>query len=51
MRKVKPIKITYKYVGNESPEKKKESEEALERVFDRIFDKALKNLKERKSKV
>lgn len=48
MRKVKPIKITYKYVGDESPEKKKEAEKALDEVFDKLFDQAYRNLKEKK---
>jgi len=48
-RKPKKIKVTYKYVGDESPEAKVEAEKRVEEVFDMIFDEAWKNIKEKKS--
>lgn len=48
MRKVKPITFTYKYIGDESPELKKISEEARKRAFERIFKIAKQNIIERR---
>lgn len=48
MRKVKPIKFVYKYVGDESPEHKMLSEDARKRAFARIFKIALENIRERR---
>ena len=48
-RKPKEIKITYKYVGDESPEKKAEAEKRVDEVFDMIFDEAFKRIKEKKA--
>ncbi|GEM_PF-5040648 len=47
MKKAKTLTITYKYVGNESPEKRKESEGRLDRAYDIIFGEAFRNLNER----
>lgn len=45
MRKVKPPKITWKFVGDE-----KEVQERLNRVYDRIFTIAAENIRARKQK-
>lgn len=50
VRKVKKLKITYVYAGDEFPEAKAESERRLALVYNRIFDMALKNIPERKLK-
>lgn len=47
-RKVKQLKITYIYAGDESPEKKAESERRLEEAYGIIFDLAAKNIREKK---
>lgn len=41
MRKVKAIQIQYHYVGDDSPEAKKESERIVDEVFDKIFTKII----------
>jgi hypothetical protein len=48
-RKIKPIKLTWKYIGDESPQKKKESEERLEQAYDILFKEALLQINKRKS--
>ncbi len=50
MRKVKPIQIQYHYVGDDSPEAKKESEKILEQVYDKIFTKIIQEEKVRRQK-
>lgn len=44
MRKVVPPKLVWKYVGDESPEKRRESEERVKQVYDRIFSIARINI-------
>jgi len=51
MRKPREPKIVFKYVGDESPEKKKESEKTLEIVYNRLFDIAARNIGKRKTLV
>lgn len=47
MKRPKEIKIAYKYVGDESPEKKKE---AVDEFFDMIFDKMLEDKRKNREK-
>lgn len=47
-RKVKIPELTWRYVGDESPEKKAESEKQLDLAYKRIFDLAAQNIKQRK---
>lgn len=49
-RKARPIKTTWKYVGDESPEKRLESEKRLEQAYNIIFDEALQEITKRKEK-
>lgn len=49
-RKPKEIKITYHYVGDDSPEQKVEAEKRVNEVFDMIFDEAWKSLREKRKK-
>lgn len=49
VRVVKPIKITWKYIGDESPQKKKKSEERVEQAYNILFKKALQEINKRKS--
>lgn len=48
MRKVVKPKIIYKYVGDESPEKKQEAEKIMEKFYFSLFDEAAKRLREKK---
>jgi len=48
MRKVVPPKLVWKYVGDESPEKRKESEERVRQVYDRIFTVVADNIRKKK---
>lgn len=48
MRKVVPPKLKWKYIGDESPEKRKESEERVKGVYDRIFIAVADNIKKKK---
>ena len=42
------IKITYKYVGDESPKAKAEAQKKVDEVFDMIFDEVYKDLKQKR---
>jgi hypothetical protein len=44
MKTARKPKIIFKYAGDESTEKRKESEKTLEIVYNRLFDIAAKNL-------
>lgn len=46
-RKIKSIKIVWKYAGDENPEKKRESEQRVEQAYNIIFNKALEEIKKR----
>ena len=48
MRKVKPIEIKYHYVGDDSPEAKKESERIVDEFFDKLFSKIIQEAKRKK---
>ena len=48
MRIAKKPKIKFKYIGDESPEKKIESERILESVYNRIFSKAFDHVRKNK---
>ena len=48
MRKVVRPKITYKYVGDESLEKKKEAKKIVQDFYFSLFDKIAKKLKDNK---
>jgi len=50
MRRVKPIKIIYKYIGDNNPEEKIKSEKILEEVYDRLFEKVFSELREKRKK-
>lgn len=50
MRTVKPLKVIWKYLGDASPEKKKEAEENLKQVYDRIFKKAVEDMRANREK-
>jgi hypothetical protein len=47
-RKIKPMKITWKYIRDESPVKQKESEEAVEHVYFSLFKQARENILKRR---
>lgn len=49
MRKVVPPKLKWKYIGDESPEKRKESEERVRQVYDRILTAVADNIRKKKS--
>jgi len=51
MKKVVKPKIIYKYVGDESPEKKEEAEKIMQEFYFQLFDKAAANLKEKKKNI
>jgi len=48
MRKLKPIEIKYHYVGDDSPEAKKESERIVDEFFDKLFSKIIQEAKRKK---
>lgn len=48
MRKVKKPTITWKYTGDENPEKRLEAEQNLQRVYNRIFNAVREKLIEEK---
>lgn len=48
MRRVVPPKLVWKYIGDESPEKQKESEERVRQVYDRIFTAVADNIRRKK---
>lgn len=49
-RKPKEIEIIYHYVGDDSPEKKKEAEKKVDELFDYLFDQTFKYMREKKQK-
>ncbi len=49
MCKVVPPKLVWKYIGDESPEKRRESEERVRQVYDRIFTAVADNIRRKKS--
>ncbi len=44
-RKIKIPKISYTYIGNDSPEQKKRAEEHVNRAFDILFEVTLENIR------
>jgi hypothetical protein len=49
MRKVVKPTIEYKYVRDESPEKRKEAETIMEKFYFSLFDEAAKKIREKKN--
>lgn len=47
-RRTKKLKIMWKFVGDESPEKRKESEIRVNQAYNSIFSKAFENLRKNK---
>lgn len=50
MNKVKIPKITWKYIGDKSPERKKEAERRLADAYNILFKIAAENLRNKKNK-
>lgn len=49
MRKVVSPKLKWKYIGDENPERRKESEERVKQAYDRIFTAVADNIRRKKS--
>lgn len=43
MSRLKSLKLEYRYIGNENPEKNKDSESRINKAFDILFDEVIKN--------